>query len=514
MVPGSCRPVLALERLLSHHGSLDTSRSVARLRHHGVEKIRPGLGSQVTRRSIALSSTHMHKTKMSPAEVTKRLKANEFTKKDLPKRPKCSVKSFDINTLESNQPVEDSTAQAILPNGAMLFGVFDGHGGAACGQVVARRIFEYIAAALLSSEKLSNHLKDINASVEKDDKTNPDPLVEDYNCKFEVVDELKKIYYKSYRDFLDTLSQKHMANENIFSEPNVEHILIDSFLRLDDDMSNEAMKDRKDNNIQTVTVAMSGCVAAVAYIDGIDLHVASTGDCTAVVGYLNETDTWMPQRLTIEHNSDNVNEVKRIKSEHPENEHHNLIQGGRLLSQLAPLRAFGDYKFKWDIPNIQKILGSIGWESACPPNYKTPPYLTARPEVQYHRLTPRDKFLVIASDGLWDILTPMQVVRLVGEHIKGKSVLEPFELNDDEEHKLQDILKQLKRRQIAEKVRPVDPNAATHLIRNALGNTAFGMDHQKISQSLSLPQNKVRMFRDDITIQVVFFNDDYLRKHR
>lgn len=151
--------------------------------------------------------------------------------------------------------------------------------------------------------------------------------------------------------------------------------------------------------------------------------------------------------------------------------------------------------------------------NACPPNYKTPPYLTAKPEVQYHRLTPRDKFLVIGSDGLWDILTPMQVVRLVGEHIKGKSVLEPFELNDDEEHKLQDILKQLKRRQIAEKVRPVDPNAATHLIRNALGNTAFGMDHQKISQSLSLPQNKVRMFRDDITIQVVFFNDDYLRKH-
>lgn len=44
-----------------------------------------------------------------------------------------------------------------------------------------------------------------------------------------------------------------------------------------------------------------------------------------------------------------------------------------------------------------------------PPNYHTPPYLTARPDVSYHKLTPRDKFLVIASDGLWDIISPLQV---------------------------------------------------------------------------------------------------------
>ena len=31
------------------------------------------------------------------------------------------------------------------------------------------------------------------------------------------------------------------------------------------------------------------------------------------------------------------------------------------------------------------------------------------PEISYHRLTARDKFLVIGSDGLWDMMTPMQV---------------------------------------------------------------------------------------------------------
>ena len=48
MVSGSCRPVLALEKLLSHHGGIDSARSVGRLRHHGVEKIWPGLGGQVS----------------------------------------------------------------------------------------------------------------------------------------------------------------------------------------------------------------------------------------------------------------------------------------------------------------------------------------------------------------------------------------------------------------------------------------------------------------------------------
>lgn len=55
---------------------------------------------------------------------------------------------------------------------------------------------------------------------------------------------------------------------------------------------------------------------------------------------------------------------------------------------------------------VAKNFGS----QMIPPNYHSPPYLTARPDVTYHKLTPRDKFLIIASDGLWDCLTPLQVI--------------------------------------------------------------------------------------------------------
>jgi len=164
-----------------------------------------------------------------------------------------------------------------------------------------------------------------------------------------------------------------------------------------------------------------------------------------VVGSLSDTDTWLAKKLTTEHNSDNQKEVKRILSEHPENEHHHIIKGDRLLSILAPLRAFGDFKFKWDRNTIEETLGVHLGEHACPPNYKTPPYLTARPDITHHRLSPRDKFLVIGSDGLWDMMTPMQVVRLVGEHMSGKTTLSPLQLSD-KNIPLKDIADMLKKK--------------------------------------------------------------------
>ena len=502
MVSGSCRPVLSLERMLSRHGGHENARSVARLHCQVTERFRPGFGGHVIRRSLATSSPLMQ-VKMSPQEVDKILRANQCTEilKDGP------VKSFDTNTLGSNSPIEDSHAEAQLSNGGLLFGIFDGHGGAACGQVVAKRLFDYISAAFLPTKELSSHLEAVSVDRDGDKFNVTSSLMKRFNDDFELVGELQKVYRQSYIEYL-----KILPKENTAEFRDVGEVLTNSFLSLDNDMSKEATAKTGNNqvNMRTVTVAMSGCVAATAFIDGAHLHVASTGDCTAVVGSLSDTDTWIAHKLTKEHNSDNPQEVKRILAEHPEHEHHNIIKGDRLLSVLAPLRAFGDFKFKWSHATIEEILAKILGEHAYPPNYKSPPYLTARPDVTYYKLSPRDKFLVIGSDGLWDMMTPMQVVRLVGEHKHGKSVLSPFQIPNSS-MKLDDIAGLLKKRQAAMTIKPHDTNAATHLIRNALGGTAYGVDHGRLSQMLSLPGDMVRMFRDDITIQVVFFNEDYLR---
>jgi len=60
--------------------------------------------------------------------------------------------------------------------------------------------------------------------------------------------------------------------------------------------------------------------------------------------------------------------------------------------------------------------------------------------------------------------------------------------------------------------RPLDTNAATHLIRQALASTETGLDQERLSELLSLPDDVVRLFRDDITIIVAYFDTDYLLK--
>lgn len=47
-----------------------------------------------------------------------------------------------------------------------------------------------------------------------------------------------------------------------------------------------------------------------------------------------------------EHNTDNLHELNRIISEHPSNEKDTVIKYERLLGQLAPLRAFGDLRYR------------------------------------------------------------------------------------------------------------------------------------------------------------------------
>jgi len=58
---------------------------------------------------------------------------------------------------------------------------------------------------------------------------------------------------------------------------------------------------------------------------------------------------------------------------------------------------------------------------------------------------------------------------------------------------------------------PIDKNASTHLIRNALGGTDYGIDNSRLFHLLSLPPDVVRMFRDDITITILQFDSEYLR---
>ena len=206
-------------------------------------------------------------------------------------------------------------------------------------------------------------------------------------------------------------------------------------------------------------------------------HVA--GDCRAVLGSVGYDGSWVATPLSHDQTAQNLQEVQRVQSEHP-GEEAMVIRNGRLLGQLQPLRAFGDIQYKWDKITHSHILNQVYGGPIVPPSlYKTPPYLTAKPVITHHHLQKKDKFLILATDGLWDVLSSEQAVTMVGQFVD----------NLNQKIKDETILEQ---------------NAATHLIRQAIG----GNDHQFVAQMLLVPDQYRRMWRDDITVTVVFFNSD------
>ena len=154
--------------------------------------------------------------------------------------------------------------------------------------------------------------------------------------------------------------------------------------------------------------------------------MANIGDSSAVLGVCHSNNVIVPRSLSRAHTVENLDEVNRIRKAHPISESATVLKGrlrawvegingvlnesnevhlpkrlgGRLLGVLYTLRAFGDVRYKWPM-NLQRVvLEPLG---VPPPSHQhTPPYLTALPEVFYHKLTANDKFLVLASDGLWE----------------------------------------------------------------------------------------------------------------
>ncbi len=156
-------------------------------------------------------------------------------------------------------------------------------------------------------------------------------------------------------------------------------------------------------------------------------------------------------------------------------------------------RAFGDARMKWS-SETQKKLSHLYLGMYPGSNLKTPPYLTAEPEVTTTPIRPGD-FLIMASDGLWECLTNEEVVGLVGWWRDEKPAVEdtekptllPKELpvvgqpGEDETARYRQWGKW-------KKFVKRDQNVAVHLVRNALG----GSDTDLTAALLSLRPQRAR----------------------
>ncbi|PWN86575.1 protein serine/threonine phosphatase 2C [Acaromyces ingoldii] len=295
---------------------------------------------------------------------------------------------------------------------------------------------------------------------------------------------------------------------------------------------------------ETMLPALSGSCALLTYVDSArgDIYVACTGDSRAVAGWWDaDARRWHVEALSKDQTGRNADEAKRMRSEHPASEADHVIMRGRVLGGLEPTRAFGDARYKWD-----KSLQDRLYDAFLPPAERasirgaprhllTPPYVTAEPVVSWKRVdagasksSRQLKFIVMATDGLWDMMSNEEVVGLVAAHLQGqRGTLSASELqqrcfssapaapslpassapapttaapaptapsSQSQEHPLTKAKESLYTFQ--------DDNLSTHLVRNALG----GGNRERVAGLLAIPAPESRRYRDDITVNVILFD--------
>ena len=197
--------------------------------------------------------------------------------------------------------------------------------------------------------------------------------------------------------------------------PNDQHI-VDSikkaFTTFDNNIINQSKELVKDGKIERAEIiaaaatVYSGSCALLALYDPKKsvLRVANTGDSRAVLGRWDAAEgKYVAQPMSLDQTGFNQDEVARLKRDHPDEDCVDPKTGR--VHGIAISRAFGDARWKWP-QEISIRAHDYFWGPSPRPNHliKTPPYLTAEPEVTETRVRTgaHPDFLIMASDGLWD----------------------------------------------------------------------------------------------------------------
>ncbi|CAN6809864.1 unnamed protein product [Brassica oleracea] len=236
-------------------------------------------------------------------------------------------------------------------------------------------------------------------------------------------------------------------------------------------------------------LALMGSCVLVTLMKGEDVYVMSVGDSRAVLArrpdlrqrkkMQNELERikeespletflvrdkglnlLVPVQLNMEHSTNNKEEVRRIKMEHPDDPL--AIEKDRVKGYLKVTRAFG-----------AGFLKQPKWNEALLEMFRinyfgTSPYITCSPSLHHHRLTSRDKFLILSSDGLYEYFSNEEAIFEVDSFISA------FPEGDPAQHLIQEVLLRAAKK--------------------------YGMDFHEL---LEIPQGDRRKYHDDVSVIVI-----------
>ncbi|KAL8151066.1 hypothetical protein V2J09_020874 [Rumex salicifolius] len=153
--------------------------------------------------------------------------------------------------------------------------------------------------------------------------------------------------------------------------------------------------DKELNSHPDINTFCSGSTAVTIVRQGMNLYVGNIGDSRAILGSKDINGSLKAIQLTVDLKPDLPREASRIKhckgrvfSMHDDPEVARVWLPYQDAPGLAMSRAFGDF--------CLKDYGVI-----------------SEPEFTHRSITENDQFIVLATDGIWDVLSNKEVVKIV-----------------------------------------------------------------------------------------------------
>lgn len=212
-----------------------------------------------------------------------------------------------------------------------------------------------------------------------------------------------------------------------------------------------------------------GSCCLVGVIWGHALYMANLGDSRAVLGSLSRANgNIIATQLTTEHNA-SVEEVRQeLKAMHPDDAQVVMMKHGvwRVKGIIQVSKSIGDLYLK--IPEVSGEVLHAPYQLTEPLKR---PVLSADPTVDARTFQQQDRFLIFASDGLWEHLSNQEACEIVHNHPRS--------------------------------------GIAKRLIRAALHEAARKRE-VRYSDLKKIEKKVRRFFHDDITVVVVFIDHELL----
>ncbi|KAK9290013.1 hypothetical protein L1049_008176 [Liquidambar formosana] len=228
---------------------------------------------------------------------------------------------------------------------------------------------------------------------------------------------------------------------------------------------------RRTCGIKPLIAAIGSC-CLVGLIWRGTLYVANLGDSRAVIGSLvrSRSNKIVAEQLTRDHNASAEEVRQELRSLHPDDSHIVVMKHGvwRIKGIIQVSRSIGDAYLKRPEFSLDPSF----------PRFHLPepirrPVLTAEPSIYTRVLRPNDKFLIFASDGLWEHMTTQEAAEIV--------------YNNPRE------------------------GIARRLLKRALSEAARKRE-MRYDDLKRVEKGVRRFFHDDITVVVIFIDHDLLGK--